>query len=653
MALGSTSELAIVLKLIDKATPGLKKATNETRSLSQQMGAMGKSLTKNVTLPLVAIGAAGVKMAADLDKSMRDIQSLGGRTDSQIKDLSKTFVRMSTDINVTVDSANNLAKAYYDVASAGYAGEEAMRVLEAATKAGTAGLTDTQTAAGALIGVLKSYGMETSDAAHVSDLFFTTVQRGKTTFGELAAAIPTVLPLTSALGISFEEVTAAATTMSNQSIDMANGMTYLRALVTELTNPSEKLAGIIAEMGYASGRAMIEQLGLNGTLQQLDAYSRRSGVAVDDMFNNVRAGLGALSLTGRQMENFNTHLEAMGEAAGATNAAYAEQIKSVSAQFQNFKNTVNAALISLGELVLPTLLDIMKVVKGIFDAFNSLPEPVQRTIVTFAAFVAAAGPILMIGSKIMTAFGLIKGVVLAVTTANYAMAASWVAALAPILAVVAAGVALGAILYEIGRHLKIGEHIKEFVSRFKSGFENLKGIVRDGWERVKGWIGEGVKKLPEYLIKAFLGIFGNLIKSILKKGISKTLKDGWEVVKKGVKGIINGAKHLLGIGSPSKVFMAMGQNVGESLMSGITSGIGSGFKITAPAVATASAGLGNAALGSAPMSVNGGAIPASNGPRSGAGWNIYIQYALGTPEELERKLSNITARRASQRGVTG
>jgi hypothetical protein len=54
-------------------------------------------MTRNVTLPLVAIGGAAIKMSADLDKSMRNIQAFGGQTEDQLKDLSDSFREMSKD----------------------------------------------------------------------------------------------------------------------------------------------------------------------------------------------------------------------------------------------------------------------------------------------------------------------------------------------------------------------------------------------------------------------------------------------------------------------------------------------------------------------------------------------------------------------------
>ena len=61
---------------------------------------------------------------------MRNIQSISKQTDAEIAQLSDTFVEMSTDMSKTTDTAKNLAAGFYQVQSSGFAGADAMIVLE-------------------------------------------------------------------------------------------------------------------------------------------------------------------------------------------------------------------------------------------------------------------------------------------------------------------------------------------------------------------------------------------------------------------------------------------------------------------------------------------------------------------------------------------
>ena len=114
---------------------GLAQADSRIMKTAGVISDVGASLTKAITLPLLGVAAAGTKMAADLDAEMRNIQSVGRQTETELQSLSDLFVDMSRDIDVTVDSAANLAAGFYNIQGSGFAGEDALIVLRAATKA--------------------------------------------------------------------------------------------------------------------------------------------------------------------------------------------------------------------------------------------------------------------------------------------------------------------------------------------------------------------------------------------------------------------------------------------------------------------------------------------------------------------------------------
>lgn len=96
-----------------------------------------------------------------------------------------------------------------------------------------------------------------------------------------------------------------------------------------------------------------------------------------------------------------------------------------------------------------------------------------------------------------------------------------------------------------------------------------------------------VRAIPE-IIAAILNGLGNAVGSVLEIG-KNIVKGLWEGIKSMVTwiedkvsgfigGIVDGVKGFLGIGSPSKVFMAIGDNMGESLGMGFTSAMADASK---------------------------------------------------------------------------
>ncbi len=533
------AQVDIVMKMHDKTSKQMDKVSSATKRMSKNIKSVGKSMTRSLTLPLVAVGAASAKVAVDFDKSMRNVQSMGHQTESELGALGDKFKAMSMDMTLTTDTANGLAQAYYNIQSAGFAGEEGMTVLSVATKAATAGLSDTKTAAESIMGVLSSYGLEAKDAARVSDVMFQAVTKGMLTFDQLASAMPRVTGLANTLGVSLEELSAAFSTMSKAGVTADEAATGLLGAMTELKKGNTQLTAAANALGFASSRAMLEQKGLAGTMQLLEQYSNETGIAVDGLFNNVRAGNAVIALTGKNTAIFADDLAAMGDSAGATQAAFAEQMKSFSAQFKNFRNIGQVVMIDIGNAVMPVLIPIMEGISGIIKLFTEIPQPIQAAVVVFVLFAAALGPILTIAGALSTAWGVLAGALALVTgasgTASVALAATSAATVAagtaavpatfsisalaaamwaassPIMAVVAPIVAVGVALAGL---IAFGPKIVEF------GKQVIDGLVR-------------FLKDPIGSVAWVIGkVFGVNLKKAVVTETNDTAKRVFDVVKK-------------------------------------------------------------------------------------------------------------------------
>src|SRR5690606_8177475 len=95
----------------------------------------------------------------------------------------------------------------------------------------------------------------------------------------------------------------------------------------------------------------------------------------------------------------------------ATGLAGAEQMKSFAASFDLFKTAVQAAAISIGEVLLPYLTPIIQKATQWFIAFSQLNPKITEFGVVVAAVVAAAGPLIWILGSILTPAGLLVGAI--------------------------------------------------------------------------------------------------------------------------------------------------------------------------------------------------------------------------------------------------
>lgn len=560
--------LRIIIKALNQASGPLKQTAGQLDKIGKTATRVGGVMTAAITLPLVAAGTAGVKMATDLDESMRNIQSVGRQTEEELAGLSKTFVDMSMNADITRDSAQNLAEAFFTIQGSGFAGEEAMLVLEAATKAASAGMTETEVAAEALAGVINSYGLAAEDASGISDLLFRTVDRGVGSFEELSGATGRVVGTASQAGVSFEEVSAALATMSKQGISFTEGSTALNQVLLGFIKPSEAMESAIQGLGFASGQAMLDELGLAGSIKALEDAGHGGTEAMSALFGNVRALKGALALTGAGAEIFAEDLEAMADATGTTAEAFEIQMQSFAAQMAVFKNTLNAALIEVGQVIVPILTDLLNALLPVLKAFANAPQFVQTAVVAFAALLAVIGPILLIVGQLATALGAIGGVS-GLTAAFASVAGVITGTVLPALGTVAAAIAGVGAVAVVGLIAALVALIAVFVrwrgeaSLAERAFETIKTIIRGVHDVV---FALGVR-LGEFLRGA-----GKQAIQSLAIGMAEGAIQAIIAAQRIAQGVVAVVKNAFRIGSPSREMMDVGQQVMAGFFEGLKSG---------------------------------------------------------------------------------
>src|SRR5581483_1296631 len=258
-------------------------AASQKRS-SKAIDDFGKTAKKAATYGLagLAAGLAGaVYEAASFERSMRNVNSIADLTPRQFQKVKTAVLDMS---RTTAQAPKVLADGLYQIYSSGIKGEGALKVLKASAIAASAGLTDTGTAAEAVVGVLNAYRLSADQAGHVSDILFQTVNRGVITFPQLAQTIGTVLPFAAALKIPLNDVGAAVSTLTKEGIPAANATTYLKNAMTSLTKPSTDLKKALKDTGYESGQSLVKAKGFQGALEALIGTTDGSQKALHALF---------------------------------------------------------------------------------------------------------------------------------------------------------------------------------------------------------------------------------------------------------------------------------------------------------------------------------------------------------------------------------
>jgi hypothetical protein len=86
-------------------TKQLYKALNDTQRklnrTSQQMSAVGKSMTRNLTLPILAVAAGSLKLAVSFESSMLKVKAVSGATGKEFESLKKKALDLGKSTTFT------------------------------------------------------------------------------------------------------------------------------------------------------------------------------------------------------------------------------------------------------------------------------------------------------------------------------------------------------------------------------------------------------------------------------------------------------------------------------------------------------------------------------------------------------------------------
>lgn len=612
---------------LQQAEAKIRQAEEKTlagvRQVGERLSAIGKDLSTKVTLPLVGIGAAALKTSMDFDSAMANVATLIPGNIERVRELKAAVQEMAVDVG---KRTGDLAEGLYQVISAFGDTADTVKILEINAKAAAAGLATTTDAINLTSAVTKGYGDISARAVQkVSDLAFQAVKLGQTTFPELAASIGRVTPLAASLGVSMEELFGVMATGTGVTGTAAEVSTQLRGVLQALMAPTDTMAKLIKTLGFESGQAMVQQLGLQKTIEVIVGSAQKSKLPLQDFIGSIEGQTLALALAGPQAETFTQKLQAMQQATGATDEAFREQTEGVGkAAFTwgQFIANLEVASQRIGDQLAPTMQSLLDTVSRAVTWFTNLDDRTQKVILTVGALAAAIGPALMligsmaqgisalaaakaflaetaIGTKLIPALG---RVVLAVQ--------GLLASMGPIgwtIMGISAVVTAFAVAWEknwFGIRDKAAaavdwlsrkwEAFKEWTARV---WEGIKDFLADWWPYLVGalagpvgifaaWLYKNWDRIKEQAVAAWDAIKAAVVEKVrtwwsiginLAEGIWQGLQNAAAWLRERVLGWVKAVlpdviERFLGIGSPARLMIEHGQAVAEGLAVGINLG---------------------------------------------------------------------------------
>lgn len=421
------------------------------QDVGKKMQGVGTSLTKHVTGPILAVGAASVKAFNEVKNGLNIVASKTGATGKKLEKMQTSARNLAKTIPTDFESAGT---AIGEVNTRfGLTGKTLEKVSGQYIKFAKVNGVDLENSIDQTQKALSAFGKSAKEAPALLDALTKAGQQSGASVDTLAAGLIQNAAAFQQLGLGMDE---SVTLMAQLEKSGANSETVMQGLRKALKSAAKE--GVPLDKALADLQGTIKNG--KGDMDGLTAAYELFGKSGDQIFNAVKNGSIDFSQLGQAATN----------SKNALNETFQNTLTPAE-QFQTTMNTLKDTGYQLGNNLMTILSPaIQKVAEGaqkVSEWWESLDKDTQDMIIKIGLVAAAIGPLLIVIGKISTGIGaVIKILPLIASPAG-------IAALA-IGGIIAAGVLL----------IKNWDKVKAAAKRMKEAVMKPFNAMKDGIKRI-------------------------------------------------------------------------------------------------------------------------------------------------------------------------
>lgn len=485
-------------------TNEVKTAQRSLEDFANRAISIGKTMTKAFTLPFVGLSAYSVKAFGDFDQAMTESLAILGDVDSALKEQMILTARGIS--RKTITSAEELARSYYYLASAGFSAEQSLASLDVVNDFAIAGTFSMTQATDLLTDSLSALGLASSDATvqrknlvRVSDVLTAANVQSNASVQDFAEALTNkAAAAMRLLNKDVEEGVAVLSAFADQGTKGLQAGTKFAIMSGDLQTAITRNGEAWKSFGlsvYDSSGKMLSYADIIAQLERVlfpmsDEMKKATALQLgfrEASWNTLQTLLGTSDKIRRYETELRTANEETKRLADMVMTSFNSQMKILGNNFKDVARTI-------GAFFAPAVLKVNRILMQSIKIWDNLGNSTQRTILIFTTFSAALGPALIAFGMLLKLGAKLQGVLVGLfSLSKVGLGSGALAAVAPFM-ILAAKVALvlgvvTALIWAIvgtdGLRAAWGkgiEAVKSFVS-FSTGFlmnfrENL-GILME------------------------------------------------------------------------------------------------------------------------------------------------------------------------------
>ncbi|EGP9745751.1 phage tail tape measure protein [Listeria monocytogenes] len=415
----------INVKGLDSSIIKVEQFGNMLEKSGQKLTKAGTAMTVGFTAPIVAGMVKSTKAYLDFDNEVTEVNSLLRESGESAKEFGdrytqvfdyaqKASVKYGVASEQTMLGMKEMVKKGYDI-------NQTMASMPAIFNAARASGDDFETVMSVTTSTLEQFGMISKDTNKqmeytnkVADVLTYVADKTAAGFSDMGTAMNYVGPISHSLGYSLTDTAAAVGLLSNRGIEGQKAGTGLRGMLTSLLKPSKSAAEAMSAVGLTIEDNNGNMKTLPTLLDDINDKTKKMTKTQKNSFLTMIFGREPLSAVNTLLEAGGDSLRKYSKGADEANG-YTKQVadnmrKAGKFGVDQFKASLEVLEQNVGQKLMPALTPIIEWANKMIDKFNDLSGEQQQNIIKWAGILAATGPVLTVGGKLVSmTSGLIKG----------------------------------------------------------------------------------------------------------------------------------------------------------------------------------------------------------------------------------------------------
>jgi len=391
---------------MNDATKSMELSVNQAKRTGKQIETTGKSLskfggtlTKSVTVPIIAAGAGLIKIAEDFRTAENKIRTSTGATGNTLKSLDNTMTSVfKSTVSSLSDTSDAVSSVYKTLDVTGKPLQTlSTQFLNLSRITGTDLTTNLQLAGQAF----HAMNLNSGQYSGALDTVFKISQQTGVGFDTLLGSIQKFAPTLKAAGMDFNESAALIGGMSKAGVNVQKVMMGLTTGIAKLAKGGTVDAG--KALGDLFDKIKNAKTPTLATADAVGTFGARAGLALTTAIRE-----GKLSYTDL-LSMVNKSKDTINKATEQTLTPIQRLVK-LGHSMSIALRPVGDSLVKALEGMAPAAERLAGTIKNMADGFNKLSPHQKETIFKFLALAAAIGPLLVVAGVLTANVGhLVKG----------------------------------------------------------------------------------------------------------------------------------------------------------------------------------------------------------------------------------------------------